>query len=1176
MKEKIPKMRRAMLVLCLFASLQTLSYGQDYVAMNMRSHDKQNLKALKDVFSELEKKYDVFIVYESGTIDDIKVAETDYNFATIQEVLTHLSKQYGLNFEKVKNNFYVISKKSEKLEKIKQQKNEVEEEDNNGSHSYDVPESIKRLALIVKQERNITGTVKSTEGEPLPGVNVLVQGSSRGTVTDIDGKYSISVPEQYNTLIFSYVGFVSEEIEIGSRSVIDVSLVPDIEQLTEVVVVGYGTQERGVVTGAVSSLNMDEISSVPITNAEQALQGRVPGVQVTQTGGGAPGGAMQVNIRGIGTINSESPLYIIDGIPVQQSGQDDDGYSILNNLNPSDIESIDILKDASAAAIYGSRASGGVVLITTKRGQEGPTRVNFEAYGGVQQQGKFYDVLGSEDYINYIQKLHSQPDGSVIPPAFEGGNNPRPGVDTDWQDELFNPASIQKYNLDISGGNESATFSVGMEYFNHNGTMEGTGFERYSLRANSDFKIGEKIKIGESLLLSRTVKDLNTGQGGRRPQEHAIKQAPTVPVYDDTFLGGYGHPEADEGQDAQNPIAGANLFTNEQTRYRFWGSINGEWEIINGLVYKLQLGMDFGYQDNLTYNPRFEQVRRLLTPSAINKSRSQDFNPLMEQFLTYSNNFGRHSLSLMAGWSAQSFEYTSISAQGSELPEGVISVDAASTNRIPGDDVTKTALRSIFGRLTYSYNDKYLLTGNIRRDESSKLFRGNNPTGVFPSISAGWRLSEEPFVQNVGWISDLKVRAGWGQLGNQSPLSAYPVDVLLYSDYFYVLNNQVVQGITQEDLSNPDITWETTTQIDVGLDAGLFQGKLLVGFDYYKRNTDDLIWRQQVAPSVGLNGSFVNAGEIENKGIELALTYRKSEGDFQFDISGNITTINNEVKSLVDEDLVIKVGNPTDDLTNVSWTQVGEPIGSFYGFVSEGIFRNWDEVYDHAYINQATTGDTENGVPVYDTGARDAVTATTNTAPGDIKWKDINGDGIVDNDDQVSLGSPIPDFTYGLTFNGRFKGFDAQLFFQGAAGYELYTAAYRWLYDFRQNFNQGVYANNAEPYSANYTASEPRISTSDPNKNILRSSDRYVSDGTYVRLKNLTIGYNFNKNVIDAINAQKLRIYFTAQNLMTISNYFGLEPDVGSLETGTARDAGIDRLIYPQPTTFMLGVQVGF
>ncbi|WKN29916.1 TonB-dependent receptor [Porifericola rhodea] len=1031
------------------------------------------------------------------------------------------------------------------------------------------------------QQRIVRGTVTSEDEGTLPGVNVLIKGSTTGTVTDMDGNYQISVPNDNAVLVFSSIGYTAEEVTVGNQSTINVELVPDIQSLSEVVVVGYGTQEKGVVTGAVSSVDMDQVQSLPLTSVEQTLQGRVPGVQVTQTGGGTPGGAVQVNIRGIGTINGETPLYVIDGVQVQQGQQGPDGYSILNSLNPSDIESIDILKDASAAAIYGSRASGGVVLITTKRGKSGPVKVNLDAYYGMQSQGSFYDVLSGPEYINYLQELHSGPDGQ-IPLAFDsnadgGGRLLNTDINTNWQDELYNPAPIQKYNVGLSGGNDNAVFSAGFEYFNQEGTMKGTSFDRLALRINSDFKIGKRIKVGESFLLSKTYREVNGGSGGRQPQEHAIKQAPTVSIFDNSFLGGYAHPDTDEGQDARNPIADAALLTNDQDRYQIFGSVYGELEIFKSLTYKLQLGLDFSYQNSLNYNPEFEQVRRLTTFSSITRNRSESINPLVEQTLTYQKSFGEHNLTVLGGWSAQETNYSNISISGQKLPPNVISVEAATENVTVSESDDEVALRSIFGRVSYDYANKYLVTANIRRDESSKLFRGTDPTGIFPSVSAGWRISEEAFMESVPFISDLKVRAGIGEVGNQAPLGPYPTDANLLTNYYYVLGNTPTAGISQSELANRSITWETSRQLDIGVDMGLLDNRIFINFDYYKRNTVDLILRASVPPSVGLGAPFVNAGEVENRGVEMGITYRKSVGDFQFDVNANLTTINNEVIALAgDEDVVLRSGSVTDDINEVSWTQVGESIGTFYGYESEGIFRDWDEVYSHAYINQEVTGTTDaNGVPIYDTDARDAETAVDRTAPGDLKWKDQNGDGIVNSEDQVALGSPIPDFLYGLSFNAGYKGFDFQVFLQGSQGGEIYNAAKRWLVDFRQNFNQGAEALNATYYQPEYTASEPRIVRADPNRNVLRSSDRYVYDGSYARIKNLVVGYNFSASVLERINANKLRVYVSAQNLATFTSYYGLEPEVGS-RTGDPRSNGIDRLLYPQPRTIIAGIQLGF
>ncbi len=1102
---------------------------------------EQTLEAITD-------KTNFKFAFEQGNIESVKSISTNASNESLADVLREISKATSLSFKRVNDNIFVSKKKI---------------------FGKPVEENIINSGIF--QGINITGKVLSSEDNSgLPGVNIVVQGSTIGTVTDLVGNYALEVPGQSTVLVFSSVGFVTEEISVGTQTIINITLNPDVTALSEVVVVGYGTQERGTITGAVSSLNMKEVESVPVVNVNQALQGRMPGVTVTNTSGGQPGGSFQVNIRGIGTFNSETPLYVVDGIPVKEGGQNDTGYSFLNSLNPNDIETIDVLKDASAAAIYGTRASGGVVIITTKRGQQGPVRVNFDAYYGTQTINKFHDVLDANGYTNYLNELHSQPDGN-IPDAFANGARPS-NSDTDWQGELFNSsAPIQNYNLGLAGGNQNATFSLGINYFNQEGNIINTKFDRFSVRLNSDFKIGKRLKIGESILISKTNRRVLENQGGRRAQEHAIKQSPFVSVRDDSFKGGFGWPDTDEGQDARNPVADHFLFDRDEDRYRFFGSIYAELEIVNGLTYKAVGGLEFQYQNNLNYNPEYEQVRRVIAFSGISRGKSQVFNPVFENFLTYTKRFGDHNLSAMVGLSAQSFQFQSQSGSGEELPPNVISLNAATVNIQANDNLQENSLYGVFARLTYAYKDKYLLTANFRRDQSSKLYRGNFPTGNFPSVSAGWRLSEEEFLKSSAFISNLKIRAGWGQLGNQDPLGNYPTDVNLNTNIFYVLGgNTAVQGISQTNLANPNIRWETTTTIDVGFDAGLFNDKFIIGFDWYQRNTSDLIWTQQVPLSVGLGPAAVNAGEIRNDGIELALTYRNFDRAFKWDIGGNITTINNKVVSLVNEDLEIFAPNPVDDITNHQRTYVGGTIGTFYGWISDGIFRNWDEVYNWEYINQART-DGE-----VDPTKRDAQTATTNTAPGDIRWVDVNGDGVVDADDRVDLGSPIPSITYGLTFNASYKGFDMQMFWQGVQGNSVFNVATRWLEDYRQNFNVGSTAANSTAYRPEYTASEPRLVRADPNRNILRSSDRYVEDASFTRLKNLTFGYTFNKNVQNKLKASNLRVYFTAQNLITITDYSGLEPEIGSFSTGTARDFGTDRLQYPQPKSYIFGVQMSF
>ena len=1145
-------------------------------------------RPLSEILEEISQKYHVFFTYDADLIGDIKVDFDLSNTATFEKVVNQLMDLTGLGYEHLGDKYYVIYRKDKKgvrtMKKMKRKIRQIQKLEHSGSLSLvkkqEQPErnleKINSAIQKLNKAKRISGSVKDEFGEFLMGVNILVKETGRGTITNEDGIFKLDVPLPGQTLIFSYTGFSSQEIPIPSSASLQIILKQSAIQMSEVVVTGYGSQNRDDVTGSIASIDMGSVESLPLTSVEQSLQGRVAGVQVIQTGGGAPGGSMQVNIRGIGTINGETPLYVIDGIPVQEKGQNDQGYSFLNNLNPNDIASIDILKDASASAIYGSRASGGVILIKTHRGREGPIKIKLDHYYGIQFRGKLYEVLNASQYVDYLNELHSQPDG-LLPPAFSDGRTPR-AVDTDWQKSLFQPsAPIQNHTLSISGGNKKSSFSLGLEHFDHKGIIIGSKFNRYSIRANSDFKIGDRIKVKETLLLSRTNKSSVQHRGGRRSQEHAIKQSPFVRIFDDSFLGGFGHPDIGEGQDASNPVADQIFFEDAQERFQGWFALTAELSLLRHLDYKILLGLDFTNEDFVKYNPEFEGIRRLMENSFLFRIKGQQFNPILEQFLTYSNQWELHDLSLLMGFSAQSFQISQIGGRGNDIPKQAVSLANSGSNLELFDFNEQTALRSIFSRLTYSFAKKFLLTANVRRDESSKLSRSTNPIGIFPSISMGWIVSNEPFFDKFSFVDKLKIRAGIGKVGNQTPLSAYPVDNRLSSDFYYVFGGQAVQGVGQIDQANDAISWEISSQIDLGLDLALFNNSLLINFDYYQRVTKDLIWPQQVPASVGLGPAFVNAGVMENKGIELAIAYRKSKGAFTFDIGGNITTINNQIKSLINDELIIKRGNPSDDLTAVSWSRVGGGIGDFYGFVSDGLFRNWEEVYNHAYINQATTGSiASNGVPIYDLTERDEFTALTHTAPGDIRWRDVNEDGIVNELDKVFLGSPIPKLIYGFNFDGQYKGLDFQIFLQGVYGNKLFNSATRWLSDNRQNFNVGVQALDATAYRSNYIASNPRLVRSDPNKNILRVSDRYIFDGSYLRIKNVTIGYSFNEKLRNKLKANKMRVYLTAQNLATFTKYIGLEPEIGSFESGTGLDSGIDRLLYPQPTSVIMGFQFEF
>jgi len=1008
------------------------------------------------------------------------------------------------------------------------------------------------LALTtLAQSRTVSGTV-TAEGEgELPGVNILVKGTTQGTVTDIEGNYRINVPSNDAVLVFSAVGYASEEVTVGNQSSIDVVMLPDIKSLSEVVVVGYGTQERRDLTGAVSSVDASDFENMAITSVEQGLQGRVAGVNVVQQSG-QPGAGMQVQIRGIGSIGNSEPLYVIDGVPVinDNGATGEAKFNALNSINPGDIASIEILKDASAAAIYGARAANGVVLITTKRGESGEAKVSLDAYTGIQEPWRLLDLT---DINGYKQISDALTDNAGLPRVV-ALQRPEELVNrTDWQDEMFRQAPINNVNLTVSGGSENARFSVAGNYMKQDGILRGSDFERLSLRVNTDFEAG-RFKFGESLAFSRTV-----GNDFTSSFFSIIHYPPNRPIFDPENIGGSTGPNPSlysgnriiDEQDANNPVGEAELFEDRTTRFRVIGSIYGEYQITPDLSYKLSLGGDFIYGNRYQFTPIYKFGDRRAQPwSTINERNAYSVSPLIENTLNYNKTFGQHSLGVLVGYTRQTYLERAASAGGRNTVNSTIRV-LNGVNDVPNvsGDQQEFSLVSYLGRLTYSFDDRYLLTANIRRDGSSRFSPGNK-WGVFPSASVGWRISEEGFMQNSSLFSDLKLRASWGQTGFQE-IGNYSFQPVLANTLNYVFNEQPVTGIAQRNLASDDLRWETSTQTDIGLDVGLFNNQLLINMDYYIKETEDILVPVPPSPSTGANNSpLLNAGSVRNQGFEFAATYRKSTGAFQYSLSGNFATLNNEVLSLGQGQPIIS-GNV--NVTRVTRIIEGYPIGHFFGYVTDGIFQNQAEVDAHA--------------------------EQPNAEPGDIRFRDLNNDGVINVDDKDYIGDPIPDLTYGLAFNASYKGFDLDMFIQGVEGVELYYG-YRY-------FAEGMLRPfNFEQRTLGYWDGEgtsttiPRAVGGDPANNT-RESDRFIGDGSFIRMRNLTLGYTVPFNTLENIGGfiSNARIYATAQNLFTITDYEGYDPEIGSQSQNpdqASRGRGIDNGQFPQARTYMLGIQVTF
>ena len=997
----------------------------------------------------------------------------------------------------------------------------------------------------------VSGVVTDTDGETLIGVNILVKGTSTGTVTDFDGRYSLNAPSD-GTLVFSYTGYVDKEVAVGSQTQIDVTMSADVAILDEVVVIGYGTQRKVDLTGAVGSIGADEIAKTPILSADQAMRGRLAGVQLTNRSGD-PGAPINVRIRGVGTTGNNSPLYVIDGVPIVQTSNitintaSNTESNPLAGINPSDIESIDVLKDASASAIYGTRAANGVVIITTKRGKNGRTSLTYDGYVGTQTVRKKLDVLGVNDYIALQNEIGN--DFS----AFNGQSF------VDWQDEVFSPATMQNHSVTASGGTENMNFNISGGYFNQDGISLATGFERYSVKANSDIKIGKRIKVGESLNVSFTDR-LVESEPGRAAAFGAAQNSPFTPVRDNSgaytvFNAANSGPAAS----SNSQVVGLNDLANNETRVlsrRMLGSVYAEIEIIEGLKIKTQGGVDYNvgqgswlqniYNFGATSNAGILQV----------VSKPSELTTNITNTLTYNKSFEGIDLTLLVGHEETNFEFDRLRGQGRGfLSDAVTLVNTAASSAV-GQEKDNWALRGYMGRANAVINNKYLITATVRRDETSRFARDNR-SAIFPSFSVGWKLSEEPFLADNSAIDELKIRAAWGQAGNQFTSSSFAYLSTLGLTSLYVLGTgQTIEPApTPFTFANPNLKWETSTQIDFGIDLRLWEGKLETSLDYYQKNTTDILVGLPISAISGfLLPPDVNSGEIRNRGVEFSATYRDRVGDFDYDISGNFTTVDNEVLSLGD--------NPNPIITGYFGAQthrtaVGFPIGHFFGYQTDGIYQTQAEV-------DAALPD-ESGTP----------------SPGDIRFVDVNGDGQITPADRTVLGNSTPKAFYGINLGAGYKGFDFSFFFQGVAGVEVFNNVTRTLTAMNGTANQSTAV--LDRWSGQGTSTTmPRATVTDPNGN-QRFSDRYVEDASYFRFQNLQVGYTISPNTLQSMGdgfIQSLRVYVAASNLFTITNYTGLDPEVtrgfsfqkGEMPLATGQDDGST----PSPRVVQFGVRLGF
>jgi len=989
----------------------------------------------------------------------------------------------------------------------------------------------------------LTGTITDSQNKALSGISVRLVGTNLAVQTDDKGHYELIVPILKGRLSISHLGYVPQTLTLTTDvTTYNVSLQPDLYKIDEVVVVGYGTQRKKDITGAVAIVDMDDAKKFSTNDVGSMLQGRVAGVSVTSDG--QPGAVPQVKLRGISTFNNADPLYVVDGVPLG---------GIPRELNPNDIETMQVLKDASAGAIYGSRAANGVIIITTKKGQkDSPARVDYSAYYGIDKVWQIMPVTNAHNY----QVLNNEARYNANNKPLAPGNDPNStrfikDVNTDWQKEGLKSGMRHNQNVALSGGGAHNTYMVSLDLFENTGTFVGNGpdYKRYTGRTNLTQDLGI-VRLGQSIAYTYSHENaLVTGDGilagGRPPLINDLVFAiPTMPLYDPNRLGGFGGTASDL-QDAisLNGIGFNSLVKNNTTVGRFMSSLWGEVDLLkkekHTLKYKINFGYDINEVRDKTFTPKFNLGYFFINNiNRLNDNNRRYQNLLVENTLNYEFKQDEHQLSALVGQMYQKYSTWErmISATGFSDEEFANLRNATETNAINYDQFS--ALASYLARLNYNYNERYLLTATVRRDASSRFKKGNR-IGYFPSFAAGWRLSNEKFFPETnGVVNDLKIRGSWGKLGNEN-IGNYLYQAVINPSVVYTFDGQRILGGTQTSVVSEDLKWEERVTSNIGFDARLLKNKFDLSAEYYVSESRDILVPIPIPLSVGsINAApIVNAGSLRNSGMELTLAYHKTAGEFTYDIGANFTTIKNKVLSLGD--------NVQARLDGQFRTEVGKEVGRHYGFISEGIFKTQEEVKNH---------------PAQFDGA----------AVGDVIYKDINGDGLINDNDRTDLGSGLPKYQYGFNFNAAFRNFDFALFASGMGKYLINSRLYRDL------MHSGGDANYHQDMLSRYTSSNtetdiPRLNWEDPNRN-WESSNRkgWLQDGTYLRINTLSLGYNFPKTMLPYV--AKARLYVTGQNLYTFQKYKSYNPDY----TYGVFTPGLDNGSYPKPRTILFGIQLGF
>jgi len=1043
--------------------------------------------SIRNILKQIESQCDITFVYNDTKVDVAKKVNVEFVGVDLNVVLKSISQEINIDYEIKDDKIILTPKKQPKT---------------NGE---------KKLGVT------ITGTVTMlNDGSSLPGVSVLEKGTENGTITNIDGFYSLTVADIGSVLVFSYIGFKTIEIP-ANTIVINIKMEQNVEMLDEMVVVGYGKESKKLLTGSVSVIGASDISDKPISNINEVMQGKSTGVQVVANSG-TPGGGISVKVRGVSSINAGSePLYVIDGIPVitgdySQIGFSGQSINAVSDINPNDIESITVLKDASASTIYGARASNGVVLITTKKGALlQKTRINFNSYFGVQQVVNKLDMLNATEFMNYKNEASIAEGGLPIYSQEQIDNNT---IDTDWLNEVLQTAPISNYELSAAGGTQKTKFFISGGYFNQQGTLIGTSYERFNGRVNIDYKVNKWMNIGTNIGLSYSKNNRKEGdQSLNSPLANAIAMPAIYPVYnpDNTYN--------DDGPFA-NPVSIGNLHINEGYTFRNIANVFADINILEGLSFSTKIAADYYNLREHTYDPPTTRQGGKYNGLGI-ESTSNVNNIVSNNILRYVFEINAlHHFRTLAGYSFEKYQRRSTYLRGQNFPNENFQWIASAANITEGSaSALDKGLNSYFGEMKYDYNYKYLLTLSGRIDGSSN-FGENHKYGIFPAAAAAWRVSMEDFF-NVSFINDLKLRASYGITGNDGIPSFKSLN--LYSSGANYLGNP---GIYPSQLPNPDLKWESTAQFDIGFDMLLFNNRISLTFDYYNKYTKDLLLYRPIPQSSGFSSIMSNIGEMKNNGIELALSAKIIERDFVWSFIANLSLNRNEVTKLYNNQPIEQIGRGDNSV------RVGEPIGVFYNYESLGV----------------------------------------DPSTGDIVFSDLDGDGEITENDRKVIGDPNPDFFGGITNDFSYKNITLSVFLQFSYGNDVFNGTRRYIESMKGQDNQlhDIIYRWRQPGDI---SSIPRATTADLNNND-RASSRFIEDGSYLRVKNLKLSYNFSERILKKIKVNKFEVFVMAQNLLTFTNYSGMDPEVNYAGSDNLR-YGTDFFTYPSARTISFGLNLG-